>query len=193
MALRESFTGIQNRIVELAQKDSDRRKNVEPTENEEPPTKPIVDLEQEIKEQANHKEMFEEEDKVSEIIPINSNISISEYRKYHETISTPLEAIHESNSKYRQLENSINVAQEKLDHLVEAEEKALLNEEMNQNNNDSNSNNNSKVDSSRSGSRKKSLTVSSTSILSNSRGNMSTGHRSKHSSILINGKFYYNH
>jgi len=182
ISLRENYTEIQDRVVEMARKEEERRKNREsfpPGEEEqeqEPQTEPIVNLENEKEELDNHKEMFEEEDKIPEEIPITGNMPISEYRKYQETISTPLEAINESNIKYRQLEKSINQAQDKLNQLIEAENNSL--EEEKQHSIKEDSKNNSKT-----GSRK-----SFSSDFSNSRSNISFGHRSKYSSLSIQSK-----
>ncbi|ORX78958.1 hypothetical protein BCR32DRAFT_246753 [Anaeromyces robustus] len=138
IALRENYTGIQNRIIDLAQKNQilkekiiekeneNKKENENANENEninsEPITEPIVNIQEEIEEQNKTKELFEKEDQHQEMLPVSANISIRDFKKYHESISTPLTAINESNNKYHQLENTINKAKDKLDQLIEAEE-----------------------------------------------------------------------
>lgn len=125
VALRENYIGIQNRIVELAQRDQDRRLN-ENTENTEQKSEPIVCLEKTIEDQNKTKMLFENEDNIQDT-PLNGSISVKDYKQYHEAVSTPLNAINETNDKYHQLEKNINNAKEKLDQLIDAEENILKN------------------------------------------------------------------
>ncbi|ORX49355.1 hypothetical protein BCR36DRAFT_370922 [Piromyces finnis] len=138
VALRDSYNIIQNQVMELTKKDQDNMQTENAKENTEKDIEysnkkateqsngSIDNLEEEKK---NIIQQFEDEDKSNNsLLPLTGNFTFKEYRKCHESISTPLDIINESNEKYHQLENSVNQAKEKLDKLMTEEENKMKKE-----------------------------------------------------------------
>jgi len=205
VAMRENYNEIQNRVIDLAKKDQERRLAKEKEQNNEdkkentkgesepfsdPKTEPVINLEEAIEEQNNYKQQFEEEDKVTEsTLPLACDISLKDYQKYHNEISTPLNAITESNERYRQLENSVNQAKGHLDKLIEGEEKNIKKDAST---NIDNCHNNPSVNNSKSNLKSESILKSSSAFKLNNRSSISSNHttlltpdRNKRSSFLI--------
>jgi len=133
--LRENYSEIQNRIIELAQLYMDRKKNElsnnhryrNNSKTSESKNESTEYLDEAKEEQIKTNLLFETEDIIQEI-PLNDNIKIRDYKKYYETISTPLDAINETNNKYHHLESNIKNATEKLELLISSEGNILNNQ-----------------------------------------------------------------